>query len=589
MSLETLVEKWLDIDKNERTRAEIELLRREGKTDELLARLGSRILFGTAGLRARMEAGFSRMNDVTVIQASQGLAEYMLEESLSTGSPKVVIGHDHRHNSARFAKLTASIFLLKGFQVIFLGDGVVPTPFVPFAIDRCGAVGGVMVTASHNPAADNGYKVYWGNGCQITSPRDSQIQEQILKNLEPMEAVWDYDRVLETYADSVIYSREEIAKAYHKSLCKHLIKSKITSQFRAVYTPMHGVGLEQVLVAAGNLGCELEIVTQQAQPDPDFSTVKFPNPEEKNALDLAMETANLKGIDLVLANDPDADRFSAAVKVAGKWRQLTGNEIGFLFADYLASELSPEQLSRSYFLNSTVSSQMIKAVAAKNGCNYEDTLTGFKWIGNKAIDLEKSGYEVPFGFEEAIGFMFPPIHDKDGISALTVFLRMYDGWLQKGTNAIEVLQSGFEKYGFFKECNGYYVVPRLDSTEKIFNSTIRSSQKNGSYEFPHTIANYRVVAWRDLTLGFDSTTPDNVPVLPVDSSSQMITVVLEPTFGSGSIRFTARGSGTEPKLKVYIEATANSEAAASALAKDVWSVLRDSWFKPLEYNLKEVV
>ncbi|VEU21609.1 DEKNAAC102494 [Brettanomyces naardenensis] len=585
----SLAKEWLQLDVNPSTREQIQKLVDDEDFVELDKRLSDRIVFGTAGLRARMEAGFGRINDVTILQASQGLAKYLISKNTADKEElTVVIGHDHRHNSERYANLTASAFLHYGFKVYFLGPGVIATPIVPFAVDHYGALGGVMITSSHNPKEDNGYKVYWGNGCQIIPPHDRGIQDSILVNLEPFftDGKWDTDAVFEEFKDKLEYCKEEIVDAYIAQITSKLISEKVGG-FKAVYTPMHGVGAEFAKRIEKEITDDedlLVIVPEQEYPDPEFPTVSFPNPEEKGALDLAIATAESLNIPLVLANDPDADRFSAAVKVRGKWRQLTGNEIGFLFAQYVASKLPKDQLDKVYMVNSTVSSQMIASMAKKMGFNYTDTLTGFKWIGNKAIDLEKDGYLVPFGFEEAIGFMFTVVHDKDGLSALAVFLQMYQQWQKDGTNAISVLERGFKKYGYFTSCNGYYRTKDVSVIPKIFNQVIRRKQRT---DYPSRVGDYQVLTWRDLTLGFDSSTKDGEPVLPVDSSTQMITCTLRGANENEVIRFTARGSGTEPKLKVYIEARSEWQSRSKKLARAVWDVLKWRWFRPGVNELTE--
>jgi phosphoglucomutase len=536
-----------------------------------------------------MEAGFTRMNNVTVMQASQGLSDYVKTQ---TTNRTVVIGHDHRFHSREFAHITATAFLLSGFTVYYLESSqeageYVPTPLVPFAVDYFQAAAGVMITASHNPALDNGYKVYWSNGCQIIPPHDHEIAAAILDNLAPVKDAYETGKVMNIGLNNgtLKYVKEEVVTAYLLHINSALVKSNV-SDLRFVYTPMHGVGLEVFTKAAKFLGITNVIsVKKQSQPDPSFPTVKFPNPEEKGALELSQILADEIGVDLVLANDPDADRFTAAVKVDGQWRQLTGNELGFLFADYIYSTFD-SPADRLYFVNSTVSSQMIESMASVLGMGYTDTLTGFKWIGNKAIDLESKGYKVPFGFEEAIGYMFQGIHDKDGIAAAVVFLQMAQNWKTKGISALDVLQTGFEKYGYFKEYNSYYTVPDLSLIPDIFNS-IREDTTNELIPYPQTVGPYTVTYWRDLTTGYQSDTEDNLPTLPVDPSSQMITAKLSTGKDGEVVRFTMRGSGTEPKLKVYIEARAGSEADAAWLAADVWEQLRNRWFRPQDTGLVE--
>ncbi|CAN6647392.1 phosphoribomutase [Trichomonascus vanleenenianus] len=590
-----LVEEWLRVDQNTETRKEISTLWAARDLAELEKRLGSRIEFGTAGLRSRMEAGFSRMNAVTVLQASQGLAKYV-EKTIQNGAERgVVIGHDHRHHSRHFAELAALAFVQLGFKVYALGQ--VHTPMVPFAVDTLKASSGVMVTASHNPAIDNGYKVYWANGCQIIPPHDSKIAASIDANLEP----WSWDLGL---LNSPLVERNITASVtvqYFAKLLRELnfTDGKKTPGFRFVYTPMHGVGLPAMRRAAGLLGLEdsMVVVPQQADPDPDFVTVKFPNPEEKGALDLAMELADSQGIKLILANDPDADRFVAAVK-RSKWVQLTGNQLGSLFADFVTKQYSEKQrgVSRLAIVNSTVSSEFNAHVAARMGFRCDETLTGFKWIGNRAIDLEAQGYDVPFGYEEALGYMFSTVHDKDGISAAFVFMQMAGMWAMQGTDAVEKMQLLYRTVGYFAEYNSYYVTASPAVTDQVF-AYIRSLGKshdsraspgaNGVY--PGMIGPYKVEYWRDLTTGYDSSTPDHAPTLPVSPLVQMITVKLSTPDSGEGVRFTARGSGTEPKLKVYIEGHASSAERAQELAVNVWQVLKEQWFRPDVTGLVEQV
>ncbi|CEP61317.1 phosphoribomutase PRM15 LALA0_S03e00166g [Lachancea lanzarotensis] len=606
--LASKVSAWFENDKNEHTRKEITELVNSQNWHELHLRLDSRIAFGTAGLRARMEAGVSRMNTLTVLQASQGLAKYLQDKFPTNKS--VVVGHDHRFNSKEFAQVTIAAFLQLGFTVYDLcfveNDGTqdvyVHTPLVPFAIDQLNASGGVMITASHNPKLDNGYKVYYSNGCQIIPPHDRLIAQSIDDNLKPWDDAWNYDSIKAGAIASgkLIDAKSDITQKYVSAVAKRLVFTELSSTKNKpwfVYTPMHGVGseiferiVEKVWGLKGNV--DYLCVPQQKNPDPEFPTVSFPNPEEKGALDLAISLAEKNDISFVLANDPDADRFSAAVKYENKWKQLSGNEIGFLFAQQTwdSYKQENEEFQRAnplVLINSTVSSQMIKRMAEVEGFEYRDTLTGFKWLGNQARSLEKEGLYVPFAFEEAIGYMFSKVvHDKDGISAAVVFLQMIANWKAKGLSPIDILRRAFARYGYFQEYNGYYTVPNPTVTNVIFGA-IRDSYRNHGQQHPSTLGDeFTVETFTDLTIGYQSDTPNNVPRLPVDSSSQMITAVLRSRLHSDDyVRFTTRGSGTEPKLKVYIEAISDSEEKARALAKRTWDTLKECWFKPQEMGL----
>lgn len=606
--LSTLVNRWLELDPNSESQDRIHELVEQEKYDELDTLMRPRIQFGTAGLRAEMRPGFGSMNDVTVLQASQGLASYVAKTVPNALTRGVVIGYDHRHNSHRFATLAAAAFAHKGFK-IYLYSQLVHTPLVPFGITKLNAACGVMVTASHNPAKDNGYKVYWENGCQIIPPHDIGIAQEIERNLEPW--TWNVENAKPNKEVTL-----DIAHEYFKSVKELLVEDNFSTQaafktdtsidpknprdcLRFAYTAMHGVGHPAFMKVASILGLSDQIVSveEQQQPDPDFPTVKFPNPEEKGALDLAKIVADKNDCQIILANDPDADRFAAAVKneETGEWVQLTGNQLGALFAYHefkryqkqCASEKNAKDIKPLALLNSTVSSQLIRSMAEKENFKYEDTLTGFKWIGNRAMELVKEGYNVPFAFEEAIGYMFPVVFDKDGISAATVFLQMAVDWHAEGTNALKVLNDTiFAKYGYFAEHNSYYVAESPSIIIKTLDKVRFRNQAENNKTFskePDTIGSkYKVVTWRDLTIGYDSTTADKKPFLPVSSSSQMITVELVPMGAKNNdekIRFTARGSGTEPKLKVYIEAVASNSKQAQYLADDVWDVLAVEWFQ----------
>lgn len=594
---------WLAQDGDEETRGEVLELCRAEQWSELRERLGKRLQFGTAGLRAQMGAGFNRMNALVVIQATQGLAQYVKRQQ-----PErlvAVVGHDHRWRSQRFALATAATLVEAGFTVHLLNghNRYVHTPMVPFAVNEMGAAVGVMITASHNPATDNGYKVYYSNGCQIIPPHDRGIAQAIEENLELWPRAWKWDEVLEEALNSgtLLHDRGILCCGYASKMEAFLVDKALTGAIKNgkpwfVYTPMHGVGYEVFskivertmgLVADEDYLC----VTEQQQPDPSFPTVRFPNPEEKGALDLAIALAEANDISLVLANDPDADRFSVAYKdpTTRAWRQLTGNEIGFLFAtyEYQRYQALDDEFKKKHplaMLNSTVSSQMMKKMAETEGFHYVETLTGFKWLGNRAFDLEAIGYYVAFGFEEAIGYMFPSItHDKDGIAAAVVFLQAYRKWLDSENKTLSmIIEEGYQKYGVFKEYNGYYIVDNPAKTDEVFHY-IRNEYPKGHDPYPYQVGDQLTVTYyRDLTEGYESDTVQNIPTLPVDPSSHMITVCakIAGTNATETVRFTIRGSGTEPKLKVYIEACAKTEEQAQKNARTTWETLKREWFRP---------
>ncbi|XP_064106627.1 phosphopentomutase-like isoform X1 [Macrobrachium nipponense] len=418
------VKEWFAWNKNEKNQEEIKSLldRREHGTLEKI--MLNRLLFGTAGLRGCMGAGYGRMNDLVIIQTSQGLGKYLNDVNPDAKAKGVVIGYDSRHNSHRFARLAAAAFLNAGIRVYLMGK-IVPTPFVPFSVVQLGAAAGVMVTASHNPKEDNGYKVYWENGAQIIPPHDRGIQTSIEENVEPWENAWDIEKAL---ADSHISDPlPEMSEKYFSKLSDSMLQKEKNkdSPLKFTVTAMHGVSHNYMVQAFEACNFKPLIpVKEQMVPDPEFPTVRFPNPEEgKSALDLSFKTADENNSTVILANDPDADRLAVAEKLkSGQWKVFTGNEEGALlgwWAWFRSRQLTPDiPPSDCYMLASTVSSKILSAIGKKEGFNFVETLTGFKWMGNSAHDLLNKEKTVLFAFEEAIGFMNgSEVLDKDGVSA----------------------------------------------------------------------------------------------------------------------------------------------------------------------------
>ena len=572
-----LAELWLQQDKDQETRSQIEELLKKDELEELELRLRKRIAFGTAGLRSSMKAGFAHMNSLTVLAASQGLADYVISQHVDTPDQlAIAVGYDARHNSEKFARLAAATFLEKGLKVLWFGQ-ICHTPMVPFAVSHYKAAAGVMVTASHNPKNDNGYKVYWSNGSQIIPPHDAGIA----KAIDEVKEILTWDTKLVDSHERVQRVFAEAAKLYLDHI-RELVwpLPSVEQAMPFTYTPMHGVGLTMMKQIAYMLwfrGHFMREVAAQAQPDPEFPTIPFPNPEEKGALDLAMQEASKNNTDIIIANDPDADRFSVAQRIAkGQYHQFTGNQIGILFASFVFETYAGDK-SKLAMLASTVSSRMLASMAAKEGFHFQDTLTGFKWLGNVAQDLQKQGYDPAFAFEEAIGFMFPTVvWDKDGIAAAAVFLTAWQRWKKQGMTPWQKLQQLYKTYGYFEDANTYLISPAPEVTNRAFEDIRKSNGGNR----PVKLGKRDILRWRDLTLGYDSGTADKKPILPVDASAQMITCELE------NLVFTVRGSGTEPKIKLYIEGKGDTSEEAKKLAQEVLQDLLIEWFKPEVYGLR---
>ncbi|KAH0821329.1 hypothetical protein GEV33_001462 [Tenebrio molitor] len=561
--LDEKIQEWLAWDKNPTTSATIKKLLEEKKFDELSEKLLKRLSFGTAGLRGKMDAGYSAMNDLVIIQTGQGLLKYLehCDKKLLKGSG-IVIGYDGRHNSKRFAELTAAIFLHAGYPVRLFGR-VVPTPFVPFAVSKYKTAIGVMVTASHNPKEDNGYKVYGPNSSQIVSPVDKDIQRNILENLVPLATSWDTGILKSTklLTDPLEETLDGYLNVIKDTILPEHIEYNRKAKVLFTYTAMHGVGYGYVKKVFDLIGVQMVPVEKQKDPHPDFPTVKFPNPEEgKSSLELSFKTANEKNSRVIIANDPDADRMATAEKneKTGEWKVFTGNELGALLGWWclycFKTKYPNEDLKNVYMMSSTVSSMILRSMSQKEGFNFIETLTGFKWMGNKSYELLKQGKKVIFAYEEAIGYCCgTAVLDKDGISAafqvatLTSFLHF-----QKKTLS-EKLEEIYNEYGYHVSRNSYFICHDGEKIKRIFE---RIRNISGPNTYPSGIlgAKYKINTVRDLTTGYDNTQPDNKAILPVSKSNQMVTF----NFTNGLV-CTLRTSGTEPKIKYYTEMCASPD------------------------------
>nr|XP_050040092.1 phosphopentomutase-like [Dermacentor andersoni] len=552
MNVSQKVAEWLTWDKNETTRKHIEHLQEVGDTDQLQRLLLKRLQFGTAGLRGVMGPGYAAMNDLVIIQTSQGVAKYvqsMLPDATKKG---VAVSFDGRYNSHRFAQLVAVAFLQLNIPVRLFSK-LTPTPFIPFTVLHLGCSAGIMVTASHNPKEDNGYKVYWSNGTQIISPHDSGVQASIEKNLEPWPEAWNIDLIKTNPLCTDPLA--EVSKKYFDIIASNIYDRSINENcgLTFTFTSMHGVSHPYMVKAFETCGFKRYIpVKEQMDPDPEFPTVKFPNPEEgKSSLDLSFMTADKANSKLILANDPDADRLAVAEKQSnGEWRVFTGNEIGGLLGWWLwrcyRAKNPNTPAENVYMISSTVSSKILSSIAAKEGFKFVETLTGFKWMGNKACELMKAGKTVLLAFEEAIGYMCgTAVIDKDGVSAAMHVAQMAAYLKTQKLTLTEQLNVLFDNYGYHVSNNSYYICHHQPTIQKMFE---RLRNFSGKDTYPRKIGSYTIKNIRDLTTGYDDTQPDKKAILPTSSSSQMITFYLD----NGCV-ITVRTSGTEPKIKYYSE------------------------------------
>lgn len=480
---------------------------------------GGRLQFGTAGLRGEMGPGPNRMNRVLVTQAAAGLAAYLLSRE---PTPSIVIGYDGRTNSEVFARDTAVIMAGAGVRTTLLPRHL-PTPVLAFAVRHLDASAGVMVTASHNPARDNGYKVYLGglnHGSQIVSPADGEIAADI--GIIAAGSITDLPR-----STDFVVADDSILDEYVRRTAE---LANVPAPVSFVYSPMHGVGLEtaaQVFEAAGFDAPA--VVAEQAEPDAAFPTVAFPNPEEPGAMDLTLALAAKVGADVAIVNDPDADRLAVAIPTPGGWRALTGNEVGYLLGWRAALRGGEDGVLAA----SIVSSPALRQVALQTGLDYVDTLTGFKWISRVG--------GLTYGYEEALGYLVDPdkVRDKDGISAAVDFLSLVSELKSEGRTVLDHLDDFADRFGAYASGQ---ISLRVDDLADIGRMMAALRQ-----DPPAAIGALPVESIDDFIDGFGE--------YPVSD-------ILRIHLANGA-RVIVRPSGTEPKLKVYIDASSSEGDAAA--------------------------
>jgi phosphomannomutase len=529
-------------DPDDVTRAELQALLDKNDVAGLQARFAAPLTFGTAGLRGEIGAGPARMNRAVVARATAGLCVHLLEANPKAKEKGLAIGFDGRRMSRELAEETAAV--AAGFGIpVYVFDDPVPTPVLAFAVLDLGAAAGVMVTASHNPAADNGYKAYWDNGAQVIPPHDRGTEEAMAK-VASVKALKRVDKQAREQAGLQRPISDDVTKRYLAGVAE--IADFGSHNGRAlpiVYTPLHGVGGRWVKAALGNAGFNnLHVVAEQYDPHPDFPTVAFPNPEEPGAMDLAHALAEKVGAVLVLANDPDADRLAVAARdKAGKLVAFTGNEVGALLSEHLLSRA--DKHPNKLILSSIVSSPIVGVIAKAHGARWEPTLTGFKWIANRAIELRKQSIEMVLGLEEALGYSAGAlVRDKDGVSSALCIASIAAELHEEGRSLVDALDDLFARYGAFVSGQVSLKAAGLDGPAKMAAVMARARANP-----PSSVAGCEVSAIIDLKDGSFSGTPSFDPkTLP--SSDVVIWELGEQG------RICLRPSGTEPKLKLYLDA-----------------------------------
>lgn len=506
------------------------------------------LAFGTAGLRGIMGAGTNRMNSYIVARASQGVANYLKQNHRQ---PAVVIGYDSRINSRSFAEITAEVFAGNGIKV-YLWPELMPVPTVSFATRHLKAAAGIMITASHNPAQYNGYKVYGADGCQITTEAASSILAEINKldifaDVQQEAFVAALSRKQISYIDEAVYNAF-LAEVKQQSV---LFGEQEKQDVAIVYTPLNGTGLKPVTQILEDTGyTNIKIVPEQRMPDGHFPTCPYPNPELPEAMRLGIEYARENNAELLLATDPDCDRVGVAVRdEQGEYRILTGNQIGVLLLDYICSQRSKHNKlpKAAVMIKTVVTTAMAEQVAASYGVRTINVLTGFKYIGEQIGLLEQQGLESNyiFGFEESCGYLSGAyVRDKDGVNAAFLICEMYSYYATQGVSLLQKLDELSKKYGYSINLSRSYEFKGstgLETMQRIMNSL-----RGGVQE----LAGKRVLSALDYAKGIDGLPAENMLQFVLEDNCSVI----------------MRPSGTEPKLKTYIYVSAASEAQAMQLA-----------------------
>ncbi len=550
---------WLTDSYDAETKAAVQaLLDKEDPTD-LIEAFYKDLEFGTGGLRGIMGVGSNRMNIYTVGAATQGLSNYLKKEFADLGQIKVVIGHDCRNNSRKFAEISADIFSANGIKV-YLFDSLRPTPEMSYAIRKLGCQSGIILTASHNPKEYNGYKAYWNDGAQMISPHDKNTIAEVNKIRSAADIKFKGNK------DLIEIIGEEIDSAFIDDLTKiSLSKEAIRRHhdMKIVYTPIHGTGVKLIPRALAAFGFTHVIhVPEQDVVSGDFPTVVSPNPEEPAALALAVKKAKETDAELVLASDPDADRVGAAVKNdEGEWVLLNGNQTALMFVYYLITrwkELGKIQ-GKEYIVKTIVTTETIKTIADRNGVGFYDVYTGFKWIAN-VMKQNEGRLEYIGGGEESYGFLCEDfVRDKDAVSACAVLAEIAAWAKDQGMSMYQLLQKIYVEYGFSKE-KGVSVVKKGKSGAEEIEAMMKHFRENPLKE----------IAGSKVTYFYDYSTLKGIDYL----ENETLTLAMPVTsnvlqfFTEDGTKVSIRPSGTEPKIKFYCEVHSKVGSAEELPAAD---------------------
>lgn len=545
--------KYIAEEKDDSFRKEVEDLVAKKDMAELEDRFYQSLEFGTGGLRGVMGGGTNRMNTLNISKATQGLANYLIKafpEEAKNGTLSACVAYDSRHNHDKFSDITARVFAANGIKA-YLFTSLRPTPELSYAIRILGCKTGVVVTASHNPPQYNGYKAYWDDGAQVVEPHDKGIIDEVnavkeVKLIEKDEAV---------KAGKIVLIDKEIDEKFQAMIKSNLYRPELikekASSVKVVYTPLHGTGAMHVEKVLGDLGLNVITVPEQREGNGDFPTVEKPNPEEAPALKMAVELAEKEKADVVMATDPDADRFGTAFPDKnGKYVLVSGNQMGALLADYvlLSKKEFNKMPEKPVLIRSIVTSPFVDSIAKKYNVAVKECLTGFKWIAYDEGQMEKDGSgNYVFGLEESYGYLVETeVRDKDGISAAAMCAEMTLYWASKGKSLLEHLNDMYKEYGLFEDRAISKYFPGVKGP-KIMGGIMTKLRTEGLT----SLGGKKVIKIRDIQqqVAFDPANPSSKENLPWPKSN-----VLQFILEGGTI-VSARPSGTEPKIKFYINST----------------------------------
>lgn len=527
---------WLERDPDPKTREELQYLIDTHEHDELENRFHSRLQFGTAGLRGMVGAGPNRMNRLVIQETATGLGHYLIDHTNDTCKRGVVIGYDGRTDSKQFAHDTASVLTSLGIKV-YLTSKVAATPIVAYGIEHFNAAAAVVVTASHNPPEYNGFKVYWENGAQIIPPHDSGIAAEIdIAATKPIPQM----SLSDAHAKGLlVWLEDNYYQSYRETMNSNELLSNHTDplSISVAYTAMHGVGAEMAETLLHDAGFKKVLsVSEQREPDGTFPTVNFPNPEEAGAMDMVIALADSVGAELACANDPDADRFALAVRTPeGDYKMLTGDQVGILFGEYL---LRHTNATKQLVGNTIVSSRLLQKIAQDKGAEYFQTLTGFKWLTNVAMQRQSEEKQFLFAYEEALGYTVgSKVWDKDGLSALVAFAQLAAELYSQGKTIWDQLESIYRQHGVYVNAQRSIA---LAPNSPSMGDKLRETP-------PKEIAGFKVLITEDLKASLRFTADGKTEEINLPASDVLIYHL------DNDARIIVRPSGTEPKLKCYYE------------------------------------